>query len=192
MASYVHNMGIKYIVDIGSRLDGFIAHILPFCEVNFVDIRPLHVVTGNLKFIHGSITDLPFESDSVASVSSLHVIEHIGLGRYGDSVDTEGHVKAALEMQRVLQPGGVLLLGTVVGKERLCFDAHRIFDPDTIAAMFCGLNLEKFCLIDDEGKLVIEDATFASARSCNYGCGIFIFRKQPNSQNGKLNHGTYI
>jgi SAM-dependent methyltransferase len=176
-ARYVHDRHLTHVVDIGSRLDGYIAHLLTFCRVTYVDIRPLNILFDNLEFVSGNITSLPFDDGSVSCLSSLHVIEHIGLGRYGDPVDPEGHLKAAREMQRVLAPGGTLILSTVLGQEKLCFDAHRIFDPKTVHSMFDGLTLETFSLIDDMGYKVIENATFEAVKGCTYGCGIFVFKK---------------
>lgn len=176
-AHYIFRHKIADHVDIGSRIDGFITHVLPFCKVNYVDIRPLNLNLDNLKVIEGSITNIPFEDNSIISMSSLHVIEHIGLGRYGDKVVPDGYLKAASELSRVMALGGILLLGTPVGQERVCFDAHRIFDPQTIVQSFPNLNLIEFSLIDDRGHEVIKDARFEQARNCKYGCGLFIFEK---------------
>ncbi len=176
-ARYVHDHHLTHVIDIGSRLDGYIAHLLTFCRVTYIDIRPLDVLVENLEFVGGNITSLPFPDCSISCLSSLHVIEHIGLGRYGDPVDPEGYIKAAREMQRVLASGGTLILSTVLGQEKLCFDAHRIFSPKTIRAMFSSLTLETFCLIDDKGNQVLEDATFEAVNGCTYSCGIFVFKK---------------
>jgi SAM-dependent methyltransferase len=122
---------------------------------------------------------MPFKDGSIASLSSLHVIEHVGLGRYGDPVDPAGYLKAAAELSRVLAPGGRLLLSTPIGHERTCFDAHRVFDPQTVIQAFGNLALIEFSLIDDEGRRIIADATFDHARRCEYGCGLFVFQKPP-------------
>jgi SAM-dependent methyltransferase len=176
-ASVLHAAGTKVHVDVGSRLDGFIAHILPFCEVTYIDIRPLEFEYPSFHFRQGSIVELPLEKDSVPSLSSLHVIEHIGLGRYGDPVDPDGHLRAARELARVLAPGGKLLIGTPTGQERLCFDAHRIFDPATVVSMFEGLQLQRFSFIDDPDGRIIHDASFDLARRATYGCGLYEFTK---------------
>jgi SAM-dependent methyltransferase len=165
--------GVKEHVDVGSRIDGFVAHVLPFCKATFVDIRPFEASIPGLEFKQGSILDLPFADNSVTSLSCLHVIEHIGLGRYGDTVNPDGHKLAANELSRVLATGGVLLLGTPVGRERLCFDGHRIFNPQTVVDMFPELSLVEFSLIDDLGQRVINNASFELARKCEYGCGLF-------------------
>jgi SAM-dependent methyltransferase len=162
-------------VDVGSRIDGFVAHILPSVSVAYVDVRALEMEVEGLLGVQGSIVELPFADRSVHSLSCLHVLEHIGLGRYGDPVDPNGHERAAAELARTVAPGGTLLVGTPVGRERLCFDAHRVFDPDTVTAMFGDLELASFWLIPDSGDRVIADATPEQGRSCEFGCGLYRF-----------------
>jgi SAM-dependent methyltransferase len=176
-ASRLHDAGVRRHVDVGSRLDGFVAHVLPFCDVCYVDVRPLGVRIPRLTFMRALLTALPFATGSIPSLSCLHVLEHVGLGRYGDPIDPEGYVRAAAELARVLQPGGTLLFGTPVGRERVCFDAHRVFDPDTVVRFFAGLRLVEFSLIDDTGRWRTADASFDAARACSYGCGLFRFEK---------------
>lgn len=176
-ARSIFQSGVKEHVDVGSRIDGFVAHVLPFCNVTYVDIRPLHAGVPGLEFKQGSILDLPFADNSVTSLSCLHVIEHIGLGRYGDQVNPDGYKLAAKELSRVLAPGGGLLLGTPVGRERLCFDGHRIFDPQTIVDIFPNLSLDEFSMIDDRGLGIATDMAFDNVRRCENGCGLFRFTK---------------
>jgi len=143
----------------------------------FVDIRPPDVDLPNLDRVVGSITSLPFADASIPSLSCLHVIEHIGLGRYGDSLDPTGAERAAKELQRVLNPAGRLYLSTPVGRERICFNAHRVFSPATIVRMFNDLQLERFAFVDDAGALHAS-AKPDDARALNYGCGLFRFKKE--------------
>lgn len=175
-ASNLFRAGVREHVDVGSRVDGFVAHILPFCQVTYVDIRPLDLPWPNFRFRQGSIAEMPFEDGAVSSLSALHVLEHVGLGRYGDPVDPEGTWKAARELTRVLAPGGKLLVGVPTGRERLCFDAHRILAPATVRAMFDGLDLVEFSFIDDRNRL-IPNADIDRAAQAYYGCGLFEFRK---------------
>jgi SAM-dependent methyltransferase len=179
-AEYLYRQSVRTHVDVGSRIDGFAAHVLPFCHLTYVDIRPLELSHDRFTFRRGSITEMPFDVGSVMSLSCLHVIEHVGLGRYGDPVDPEGFAKAAAELKRVLAPGGTLLLGTPVGRERVCFDAHRVFDPLTILEAFGGLTLAEFWLIDDLNRLH-RGASIEQGRACDYGCGLFVFTK-PNPE----------
>jgi len=96
--------------DIGSRVDGFIAHVLSFMTVTMIDIRPLPEKIENLKFIQADATNLEnIPDNSIESLSSLCAPEHFGLGRYGDPVDPDACFKAMKSMQRVIQRGGVSL-----------------------------------------------------------------------------------
>jgi hypothetical protein len=65
--------------DIGSRIDGFIAHVLSFMPVIVMDIRPLTSDVPGLTFVQADATNLlGISDDSVESLSSLHATEHFG------------------------------------------------------------------------------------------------------------------
>jgi SAM-dependent methyltransferase len=162
-------------VDVGSSvltLGVLSAHV----PTLFVDYRPLEVRQRGLQCIAGDITRLPFADRAVASLSSLHVIEHIGLGRYGDPLDAGGARRAAEELQRIVGEGGRLYLSTPIGRERVCFNAHRVFAPATIQSMFPQLELVRFCFVADDGTLV-DDASPSQVPPLEYGCGFFEFRR---------------
>ncbi len=162
-------------VDVGSRVD-YACFLTALTNVAFVDIRPLTAPIERLEPITGSILDLPFEDQSLESVSCLHVVEHIGLGRYGDPLDPSGSRRAISELQRVVSPGGHLLFGTPVGRPRVCFNAHRVHDPRDIREMFAELELVEFAGVDDAGAFQrhrrVEDLADQS-----YACGLFHLRR---------------
>lgn len=178
-AKKIFSSGVKTHVDVGSRVDGFISHLLVFCNVDYVDIRKLNESVPGLNVVIGSITKLPYKDNSIDSLSCLHVLEHIGLGRYGDEVDPKGYLTGISELSRVLAPGGKLYFGTPVGIERVVFDAHRVFSVYTIIEGFKDHNLQitEFNLIDDRGLEVNNNAAIETANKCNYGCGLFVFEK---------------
>ena len=142
----------------------------------FVDYRPIRTSLTGLIPVAGSIVRLPFASSSIQSLSCLHVIEHIGLGRYGDPIDPEGSIEAARELSRVLGQGGYLYISVPVGRERIEFNAHRIFDPETIITLFGELRLVEFSFVDDAG-MFHEGMIPAHARGNSYACGMYEFRK---------------
>lgn len=120
----------KQHIDVGSH-HKFVALLSKVVPVTMVDIRPLSLPLDTLSFKYGSILELPFEDASVESLSSLCVVEHIGLGRYGDPLDPRGTEKAIAELCRVLAPDGHLYLSVPVGdKSVVAFNAGRIFSID--------------------------------------------------------------
>lgn len=162
-------------IDIGSQID-LIAPLSGFVDVEFVDIRPLEVSLSGFKSVKGSILDLPYADRSVRSLSCLHVIEHIGLGRYGDELDAQGTRKACKELQRVIAKEGQLYLSTPVGRERVEFNAHRIHSPTTILQLFDELHLVDFASVDDQG-LFKGNAKLEECLNCSYGLGMFQFTR---------------
>jgi SAM-dependent methyltransferase len=161
-------------VDVGSRVDGFIAHLLIFREVDYVDLRPLDTDVHGLHSRQGSILNLPYADASLQSLSSLHVVEHIGLGRYGDPVDPDAWKDAVAELKRVLAPGGILYVSVPVGRERVEFDAHRVFAPETILHAFQPLELLEFCSVDDDGDF--HGSSDPARFNGWYCCGMFRLR----------------
>jgi len=162
-------------VDVGSSVLT-LSVLSAITDVLHLDYRPPQAELPGLRCLGGDILDLPLADDSVDSLSCLHVIEHIGLGRYGDPIDPEGARKAVAELVRVLAPGGRLYLSVPVGRERVCFNAHRVFSSSALSAMFAPLRLENFTLVDDDGRYR-DPAPMESAADLEYGCGMFEFSK---------------
>ncbi len=162
-------------VDIGSSVLT-ISVLSAQVETVFVDYRPLKVALSGLTSMAGNILALPFPDDSIASLSCLHVIEHIGLGRYGDPIDPRGSIKAALELQRIVSRDGNLFLSLPIGRERVCFNAHRVHAPTSVFALFPDMKLIEFSFVDDAG-LYHEHQSVEAAIGLEYGCGLFHFQK---------------
>ena len=163
-------------VDISSTLH-FSTILSAFVPVNFYDYRPALLNLSNLNSDMIDLTQLSFESNSIPSLSCMHTVEHIGLGRYGDPIDPEGDVKAIKELKRVVKIGGSLLFVTPVGIPRVMFNAHRIYNPYQIIDSFKGFSLQQFSLITDAGEF-IDDASFDLGLNQWYGCGCFWFTKE--------------
>jgi hypothetical protein len=162
-------------VDISSSLN-FCAIVSAFVPVEFYDYRLTELTLDNLECKHGDLMDLPFQNESVESLSCMHVVEHIGLGRYGDPLDPDGDLKAIAELERVLAKGGSLLFVTPVGKPRIQYNAHRIYSYDQVISYFSGLRIQQFALVDDKGQFII-NANPSYASQLEYGCGCWWFKK---------------
>jgi hypothetical protein len=164
-------------VDISSILS-FCAVVSAFLPVEFYDYRPAPIKLDNLSSGVADLCGLQFPDGSVPSLSCMHVIEHIGLGRYGDPLDASGDLKAVRELVRVLAPGGNLLVAVPVGKPRVQFNAHRIYDFAVFRGLFADLELVEFALIsDDASDGLIMNASAELVNTQSYGCGCFWFRK---------------
>jgi SAM-dependent methyltransferase len=124
----------------------------------------------------GDILNLPFANESVESLSCLHVAEHIGLGRYGDSLNPLGTCQACYELKRVLKPGGNLYFSVPIGTPRVCFNAHRIHAPATIMTYFSGLELIELSGVHDDG-VYMERVSMDEFGGDRYACGMFWLRK---------------
>jgi len=161
--------------DVGSSVN-MVAVLSAHQPMTFLDYRPLRTELSGLECIAGSATALPFADDSVESLSCLHVIEHIGLARYGDPLDPQGSATACTELQRSVKRDGRLYLSVPVGRERVCFNAHRVFAPASIVALFPKLRLVEFSLVDDAGEFH-QNVALERAQSAEYGCGLFEFVK---------------
>jgi SAM-dependent methyltransferase len=163
-------------VDVGSQTS-FVNVLAASVPTVFVDYRPLTVRQAGLLPLGGDLLRLPFADRALRSVSCLHVIEHVGLGRYGDTLDPSGTRRAARELARVVAPGGYLLLGLPVGQPRTCFNALRIHDAEQVATdLFPELELVEFSAVTDEGQF-LERTTPARVRGADYACGCFLFRR---------------
>ena len=162
-------------VDIGSQtmFVNLLSAVLP---VTFVDYRPLEAHIEGLTNCSGDILNLPLADGSIASLSCLHVAEHIGLGRYGDPLNPHGTRQACAELQRVLAPGGNLYFVLPIGSPRVCFNAHRIHAPGTIIKYFAELKLVELSGVHDDGRFV-ERVDPNEFKESGYACGMFWFRK---------------
>lgn len=162
-------------VDVGSRIS-YVIGIAAFVPVTFIDLRPLEIVVPGFVSKQGSVLDLPYANETVESLSCLHVAEHVGLGRYGDPLDPAGTAKAALELQRVLAPGGFLYFSVPVGRPHTAFNAHRVLDPIDVVGLFPALRLEGFAGVDDEGDFHPELEPTA-LRGAEWACGLYRFTR---------------
>lgn len=165
-------------VDISSRIT-FNVVVSAFIPIEFYDYRPARISLDNLECKKADLLNLPFEDESIHSLSCMHTVEHIGLGRYGDKIDPDGDLKAINELKRVLKKGGNLLFVVPVGKPRIQFNGQRIYSYDMIMEYLKELQLKDYTLIPDKAKRVgiIKSATKEITDKQTYGCGCFWFQK---------------
>ncbi|MHB8829801.1 MAG: DUF268 domain-containing protein [Syntrophales bacterium] len=165
--------------DIGSRVDGFVAHVASFREIEVLDVRDLHIAIPSIRFTRADLSAKDFSLTSYCdSLSCLHALEHFGLGRYGDPVDYEGHLVGWQNMSRMVKQGGKFYFSVPIGEQRIEFNAHRVFSLSYLLNLIEPYYLiDSFAYISDSGDFIAEaaldDAAVKSNFGCHYGCGIF-------------------
>jgi len=159
----------EFHVDVGSH-HKFVALLSKVLPVTMVDIRPLSLPLDTLTFREGSILDLPYDDGSVPSVSSLCVVEHIGLGRYGDPLDPLGTEKSIEELKRIVQPGGYLYLSVPLDDvNQIYFNAHRAFTESYMLDM-----IHPFSVLQ---RRYIYGNRFSETQSAGFGTGCYQLRR---------------
>jgi SAM-dependent methyltransferase len=171
-------------VDVGSSIEGFVAHVASFRQIEVLDIRPLTSSVPNVSFAQADMM-APVPDDLVDysdSLSCLHALEHFGLGRYGDPVNYDGYLVGLDNLHRILRRGGRFYLSVPIGLQRIEFNAHRVFSVAYLLNTMAGrYRLDRFSFVDDHGDLHedvdVTDADVAREFGCVYGCGIFELTK---------------
>ena len=163
-------------VDISSSLY-FSATLSAMVLTEFYDFRTTVVDLDNLKCGQADLTSLFFEDGSLESLSCMHTIEHVGLGRYGDPIDVNGDLKAAQELGRVVAPGGILLMVVPVGTQRIVFNSHRIYARANLLAMFPDFDPVEIALVRDDRRFVVNPPN-EEFDAQEYGCGCFLLKKR--------------
>ncbi len=183
IARRVHdNKPIKH-VDIGSNIQGFVAHVAAYREIEIFDIRPNESNVKNITFKQADFSNpIAIPNAYTDSISCLHAIEHFGLGRYGDPIDPEGHLKGLENMYKMLQQNGIFYFATPIGPQRIEFNAHRVFSVQYLVNLFKDkYEIVQFSYVDDKGELFeninLTNDLINNNCNCNYGCGIFEMKK---------------
>ena len=170
-------------IDIGSRIDGFVAHVASFREIEVVDLRPMGSIDENIKFLQLDITNKNSIPDEICdSLSCLHTIEHIGLGRYGDAINPDGWLTALDNLLLMLKPGGILYLSAPIGDGSIEFDAHRLFLLPVLFEMISQrASITKTVVIGDDDRFLSDTNCRAyiehGGNQIDYGCVIFTVTK---------------
>ena len=152
-AKWIHQNNPENHLDVGSRIDGFIAHLLTFRKVILLDVRPLNNEIPNLEVILGDAQkELEKSIGRFDSVSSLHSIEHFGLGRYNDRLEVEGHLNGLKNISECVSSKGSLFISFPIGEPCIEFNEQRIIDPDWPESELVDFTLRQFVLIPWKGQ----------------------------------------
>jgi len=148
LVEVIPEKGRDSLLDVGSVFS-FISFAATFCDVTYLEPRVSKTqiyLPGicSISGFCGEAQNLPFENDKFGIVTSLHAIEHFGLGRYGDTLDYFGDQKGLVEFSRVLRKGGNLISGVPAAvSSRLDFNEQRVYSPEDFDRMLEIAGFEK-------------------------------------------------
>ena len=183
VAQKIFDANPKRHVDIGSRVDGFVAHVASFREIEVFDVRATTAKIPNIVFKQADLmSPLPDLNSYCDSLSCLHALEHFGLGRYGDPINPNGWRDGLANMANLLSENGVFYLSTPIGSQRVVFNANYIFDPRLVikTALSHSLNLTALVVIKQNGEISQvnhNELTLADLAEDSYALGLFVFVK---------------
>ena len=184
VARRIHHNNPSVHIDVGSRIDGLVAHVASFRHIEVLDIRPLPDEIPGVKFTQADLMTTIRDDliGSCDSLSCLHAVEHFGLGRYGDQVNYDGYLLGLNNLHLILKKSGKFYFSVPIGPQRIEFDAHRVFSLDYLLELFEGkYQIDCFSFIDDKNELhenvTITEKDKQNNFDCVYGCGIFEMTK---------------
>jgi hypothetical protein len=174
----VRSLAPEHHVDFSSSLH-FCTTVSALFPTTFFDFRPADLALENLKSLACDLTDPQLDVGQHASVSCMHVVEHVGLGRYGDALDVNGDLKAIANLKKVVLPGGDLFFAVPAGKPSISFNAHRVYSINSILDYFSdSFSLtELYFIPGPAGMAPLLNPTFEQTLLFPYGCGCFHFKK---------------
>ncbi|GHT75661.1 hypothetical protein AGMMS50262_11640 [Bacteroidia bacterium] len=174
---------VKHL-DIGSRIDGFVAHVASFRKIEVMDIRQIDVNVENISFIqHDVMQDDEKFHNYCDSLSCISVLEHFGLGRYGDSLDIDGHIKGLTNIAKMLKSNGICYIAVPIGFQRIEYNAHFVFSIRYLIDLFeKNFNIQQFAYVDKNGdffEIPLTEKLIENNCGCReWGSGIFVLTKK--------------
>ena len=186
--SYLVKKSLQYkpknLLDISSKIEPII-YLSNHLKVHYLGLELLdsnYPIFKNISFDKYDLLDKPNEKyiHKFDFVSSLYVIAHVGLGRYRDRLDPQGHLIALYNITKYIKPGGKLLISVpiTINSDSIHFNAHRVFNLKSIPEFLSPekLNLIEFSYVDDSLNY-FENADIESVNTLQFGCGIYLFTK---------------
>jgi hypothetical protein len=178
VARLIHDHNPKRHIDIASRVDGFVAHVASYREIEVVDVRPLQKSEhDNIIFRQADLMN-PQDLGQTDSLSCLHAIEHFGLGRYTDPMDINFYIKG---LTSFVSKAGRLYTSFPIGQaDEVHFNAHRVFHVSSIfdqPSIQQHMTFKRFDYVNDSGDLHLDTSVTKVDKAIKYGCGIYTFEK---------------
>lgn len=169
-------------IDIGSRVDGFVAHVASFRTIEVFDVRHNSANVPGIKFRQIDMMSSEGAAEHCDSLSCLHALEHFGLGRYGDPIGPNGFENGFAAMATMVRSGGRFYLSVPIGHPRVEFNAHRIVSPKIVIDLATrhGFRLVELTVLHEGKQEILREISpgkISALESLDYALGIFILKK---------------
>lgn len=90
-----------------------------------------------------TVDELDQSSEVFDAGFSISSYEHDGLGRYGDPINPNGDLETMQKIKNRIRKKGLLFLSIPVGKDKVCYNAHRVYGRIRLPMMLEGWKLLK-------------------------------------------------
>lgn len=107
-----------------------------------IDFNPYPYRHPGFCAVRGDAMKFPFATGCFGAVLAVSVIEHVGVGHYGDPSAMEGDRAVAGEIARVLQPGGRVVITVPFGVAQTD-DFQRVYDPPRLRELLTPFRIVK-------------------------------------------------
>lgn len=160
--------GRDSLLDVGSKfhtanlISSMFSHMTYYVELS----RNINLSHLNLFVLAAEAQKLPFDDGVLPFATSLHAIEHFGLGRYGDDIDYYGDIKGIKEISRVLMPGGFFITSVPVtaGPSRIDYHTERVYNHKDFDDIMTSCGFEKV-----KEKSVLGSLRYLSKKEEDFG-----------------------
>ena len=176
------NKPIKH-VDIWSRIDGFVAHVAVFRKIEVFDIRALENKVENIHFRQADLMKLDEDLINYCdSISALSVIEHFGLWRYWDKINSNWDIEWLDNIYKILKKWGTFYFSAPIWPQRIEFNAHRAYSIQHLLDIFKDKYIvNSFAYTDDNWDLhkniTLDQKHIKNNCNCNFWHWIFELTK---------------
>ena len=107
-----------------------------------MDFNPYPYRHPGLKTVRADITQMPFGGSTFAAVLAVSVIEHIGIGHYGEPEAGRGDQAAVRELARILRPNGKAVI-TVPFGQAMTNHWMRVYDGARLRQLVAPLHIDR-------------------------------------------------
>ena len=109
-------------------------------ETHGFDMKPYDLEYENFHFHKIDVREIGLPDNSFDAVIAVSTVEHIGMF----DGDKDGDEKALAEANRILKPGGILILTVPCARQRHEISMYqRTYDPLSLERLLPGLSIEE-------------------------------------------------